>query len=104
MKNPLLFCTLLAAFNLLHLAHGEIEFVYIFKERAFEQYGNMAPTAPWQWVFGAGVEGDNQVTGGTITYPGSGGPVNLLGGDGEYERDTLPNHFWTMTIPTVITP
>jgi len=69
------------------IAQAEIDFVFIFKERAFEQFGNMAPAGPADWAFGAGVEGDSQVTAATVTLPGSGTPVNLPGSDGEFEID-----------------
>lgn len=66
---------------------AEIEFVYAIKEKAYEQFGNHPATTPREWGFGAGVSGDGQVTGGTVTYPGSGGPVALMGENGQFDLD-----------------
>jgi len=87
MKKSLILCTLLAVFGLQNFAHAEFEFIYIIKEREYRQVGNVAPTIPVGWVFGAGVDGDSQVTGATLTHPGSVTPVNLPGEDGSYEID-----------------
>ena len=42
---------------------------------------------PKEWGFGAGVEGNNQITGATVTYPGSPEPVVLPGDEGSYDLD-----------------
>ena len=87
MKKALIYCTLLGAFGIQQFASADFEFLYIIKEREYRQVGNVAPTTPVGWVFGAGVEGDSQVTGTTMTIPGSVTPVNLPGEDGEYDID-----------------
>ena len=87
MKKSLIFCTLLALFGLRNLAHAEIEFIYILKEEEYRQVGNVAPTTPTGWVFGAGVAGDEQISAATLTHGGPSSPVNLSDGEGNYEID-----------------
>ncbi|MCB1120605.1 MAG: hypothetical protein KJT03_03580, partial [Verrucomicrobiae bacterium] len=66
---------------------ANIEYLIAFKEQVYSQEGNNTPTGPMLWYFNAGVSGDAQVTGGTVTYPGSGGAVVLTGSDGTYTTD-----------------
>jgi len=63
-----------------------VDFLYTLKIRIFPQYGNMPPGEPQEWDFVAGANIDG-VTGATITYPGSEGPVALPGEPGSYELD-----------------
>ncbi len=64
-----------------------IEFAYTIKEKSFEQIDNSAPINPVEWSFGAGVEGGNNVTGGSLDYPG--GNLVFTGSPGEYETDGI---------------
>ena len=65
-----------------------IDFIYIIKELAFDQFENFAPDeSNSEWSFGAGVSGGSNVTGATVSYVGSGGPINLPGEPGDYELD-----------------
>ena len=121
MKKSLSLCALIAAACFLNQAQAEIEFAFAIKEQVSLQYGNMEPETPFEWAFGAGVDGDNQITGGTITYPGSQGSVNLPNDGDAYELDITgytaqtfldndyPDGSYTMTItdggsPTILGP
>lgn len=64
-----------------------VDFIYTIKERAYDQIGNIVGAEPAEWNFGAGVEGGDLITAATITYPGSGGPVNLDRGNGDFNLD-----------------
>ena len=72
---------------LVSIAHGEIEFLLAYKERVYEQFDNTPPTTPAFWFFNAGASGNTLVTGGTVVYPSSGGPVTLTGEGGTYTTD-----------------
>ncbi|QXD24015.1 hypothetical protein F7C95_19245 [Opitutia bacterium ISCC 51] len=87
MKKSLILCTLLAVFGLQNFAYAEIEFLYILKEEEYRQVGNVAPTVPSGWVFGAGVAGDDQISAATLTHSGPSSPVNLSDGEGNFEID-----------------
>lgn len=66
---------------------ADIEFIYAIKERAFEQFNNTRPITPKEWNYGAGVSGNEQVTGVTVTYPGSPGPVTIDENNGSFDLD-----------------
>ncbi|MCB1124296.1 MAG: hypothetical protein KJT03_22280, partial [Verrucomicrobiae bacterium] len=68
-------------------ANATIDYLVIYKEQAFQQINNTPPDAPLIWFYNAGVKGDNAVTGGTVVYPNSGGPVSLTGSEGVYSTD-----------------
>jgi hypothetical protein len=65
-----------------------VGFAYIIKEKAYEQSDNFLPGEPAkEWSFGAGVSGGDNITGATVTYQGSNGPVDLPGEPGDYELE-----------------
>ena len=64
-----------------------IEFIFAFKQKGYMQVDNTMPAGPPFWFFNAGVQGGGLVTGGTATYPGSGGPITLTGSEGDYSLD-----------------
>lgn len=64
-----------------------IDFAYTIKEKLFEQTDNAGPTEPVEWGFGAGVQGGNDVTGGSLDHPG--GNIVFIGEPGEYDTDDL---------------
>lgn len=82
---------LLAVCSLFSNAWANIEFLFLFKEKNFLQFGDELSVEPDSWSFVAGVRGDALVTGGTIEYPGSGGPVVLSGEPGNFSIDN--SHF-----------
>ncbi len=69
-------------------ANANIEFIFVFKEQNYTQLENNTPPDPALWSFNSGAQGDALVTGGTIEYPGSGGPVTLTGEPGDFSLDT----------------
>ena len=87
MNKSLTFRALLAMLCLHAYAYAEIEFIYILKEEEYRQVGNVAPTTPTGWVFGAGVAGDEQISAATLTHGGPSSPVNLSDGEGNFEID-----------------
>jgi hypothetical protein len=68
-----------------------VEFAYAVKERIFLQEGDTIPQGPFGWSFGSGVVGGNNVTGGSVDYPG--GSQNFSGEFGDYgtEGGDFPN-------------
>ncbi len=62
-----------------------IDFAFTIKERSFQQSDNAAPVDPVDWSFGAGVQGGNDITGGSLNYPG--GNFVFTGIPGEYETE-----------------
>lgn len=67
---------------LLNPAHAQIEFVYGIKERIYIQDGDEVPSTPFRWNFGAGVDGGDNISGGSLTHPG--GSESLSGEIGEF--------------------
>lgn len=59
-----------------------IDFLFTIKEASYLQSGNVQPDSPFEWSFGAGVNGGSNVTGGSLNYPG--GSSDFLGAGGSY--------------------
>jgi hypothetical protein len=62
-----------------------IDLAYTVKEKNHEQRDNTGPGAPLDWSFGAGVQGGNDVFGGSLDYPG--GNLVFTGDPGDYSTD-----------------
>lgn len=87
MKKSLIVSTLIILCTTVCSSFAEIEFIYAIKERAFDQFGDVKADTAKEWNFGVGVSGDDAVTGATVEYPGSGGPIALAGDPGDYELE-----------------
>ena len=87
MNRSPLSLAVLASVCLLPNANATIEFIYTIKEQVFNQQGNTQPVTPTDWNFGAGASGDDQLTAVSITLPGGGDPVAIVGDQGSFDLD-----------------
>ncbi|MEX0321706.1 MAG: hypothetical protein AB3N63_06065 [Puniceicoccaceae bacterium] len=71
-------------------ASAEIEFIYGIKEKVFVQQGNVQPVEPYEWAFGAGAAGNEQLTAVSVTLPGDSTPTPIPNDDGfNFDPDSL---------------
>ncbi len=87
MKRFKLSSTLLAISCFLHYAEADIEFIYAIKEKVHHQQGNTQPTEPTEWSYGAGASGDAGLTAVSVTLPGAGSPIAIVGDEGSFDLD-----------------
>ena len=82
-----LYSSLLAISCFLHSAEATIEFIYAIKEKVHQQQGNVQPTEPAEWSYGAGASGDSGLTAVSVTLPGAGSATVIVGEDGSFDLD-----------------
>ncbi len=80
-KKFLLVCCLLIS-TVTSSTHAAVSFAFIIKEKVHWQTGDQRASNVFEWNVSAGIAGDSQVTGGSVSYPG--GSVDLSGEDGFY--------------------
>ena len=79
-KFLLVCCLLISTFT--SSTHAAVSFAFILKERVYWQTGNQRASNVFELNVAAGIAGDSQVTGGSVSYPGD--SVDLSGEDGSY--------------------
>lgn len=91
--NRLLLASICATCSLSTLSFAEIDIVYAFKEKVFDQQGNELSMTPSEWSFRAGAVGDEQLMGVSMVYAeNSRRPFDLPGKNGVFgtEYETFP--------------
>jgi hypothetical protein len=87
MKHSALVYFLLIQCLLWSQAAAAVDFIYLIKEQAYEQFGNSAPDQLKGWSFATGVQGDALLTAASVTLPGDVEPTPMAGEPGGYELD-----------------
>lgn len=86
--NRILLASIFAFCSSFTLSFAEIDFVYAFKEKVYDQVGNGASITPTEWNFKAGAIGDEQLAGVSLVYSANTlRPFDLPGKEGVFETE-----------------
>ncbi len=86
--NRLLLASVFATAPFSTLSFAEVDVVYAFKEKVYDQQGNGLSITPSEWSFNAGAIGDERLTGVSLVYAANSlRPFDLPGKNGVFETE-----------------